>query len=108
LSVFRKKRWSGLGFVNATLLRGAATMRSTIAGGRTYVSEARMAFGSQPCCTTFCAASGKALAAMTAATNRTRAGWGKRGIAYSVLGGKLSGLDGLIPGLDIRSGTAAC
>src|SRR5262245_37246966 len=82
LSVLRRYRLSGLGLVNVTLLRGAVTMRSTMAGGLTYVSLARTSCGFHPCCATlFCAPSGKATTTARPAT--TRHGGDERVIAYS-------------------------
>src|SRR5262249_55779947 len=86
LSPLRKYLWSGLGFVNATLLRGAVTIRSTTSGGLTYVSFARISFGFQPCWVTVCAESGAARARPARpirARDEARTTWGKRVISDS-------------------------
>src|SRR5512144_288269 len=58
-------------------------MRSTISGGLTYVSFAKISLGFHPCWTTFCALSGSATTATPAAPNRKRRArrfWGAKRI----------------------------
>src|SRR3954462_1067504 len=83
-SALRKYLPSGLSFVNATVLRGAVTMRVTISGGLVYFSFARTSLGFHPCCMTSCANIGRAARARpTAPSNTGRSVGEKRVIADS-------------------------